>query len=246
MIGRVIQSWGGLSGCDGASARSSARSWDPNQVNDSRVPASFRTVSALAIMILVSTLAPACKRTRQPVPVAAAPMPSAASEPLSTPQTADRLPPPQPIPPEAIPPEQEPAPAVQPPPPEQPRTPPRSRPAGPAGSTSPGPAPAQPPTPPPGRGPGGNPTPPPTVRPMLTPAQERDLHQRIDRSLRNAENDLRKMPANGGSSVKEAAQRVQSFIEQARQAAVQGDLNRARSLAERAELMASDLVKNAR
>ncbi len=81
---------------------------------------------------------------------------------------------------------------------------------------------------------------------MMTPAQERDLHQRIERSLRNAETDLRKMPANSRSSAKEAAQRVQSFIEQARQAVLQGDLNRARSLAERAELMASDLVKNAR
>ena len=100
----------------------------------------------LVLIALLAALAPACKRTRQPVPVAAAPMPAPASEPVSLPQTADRLPPPQPIPPEAIPPEQEPVPAVPAAPPEQSRSPQRPRPTGTPGVTT-GPTAVQQPAP---------------------------------------------------------------------------------------------------
>src|SRR5262249_29884381 len=156
---------------------------------------------ALAGLALVIALAPACKRTGQPMPVAAAPIPIATSESISTPQTADRLPPPQPIPPDAIPPEQEPAPVVQPAPAEPPRNLSRPRPTGPGGAaTSPVPPPAPSPAPPPSRPPGSNASPPPAVRPLLTAAEEKALHQRIERSLRSAELDLKKMPPNGGSS----------------------------------------------
>ena len=193
-----------------------------------------------ASLILMAALVPACKRQKAP-PVAAAPVTVAAAEPLSAPQITDRLPPPQPIPPEAIPPEHE-LPAVE---PEQPQPPSKAaqrhpRVAPPASGT-----PAGPPPPPaalapaPGRNAGT-----PQLRPMLSPAQERELRQDIDRSLTSAEQFVTRAARH--ASDKEAAQRVRAMIDQARQALRRGDLNLARSLAERAEVLASDLARSGR
>lgn len=82
---------------------------------------------------------------------------------------------------------------------------------------------------------------------MLTPEQERDLQQRIDRSLTAAHRLLEQAGVRPSQKERYAsAQRVKAFMDQAQQALQQGDLNRALSLAGRAELLASDLVRTSR
>lgn len=79
---------------------------------------------------------------------------------------------------------------------------------------------------------------------MLSPQQERELRRSIDRSLAAAEQHLKQVKAQPSDQERYAsAERVRAFIAQAQQARRQGDLNRARSLAERAELLASDLAR---
>lgn len=199
--------------------------------------------AALGAVILIVSLA-ACKGKPKAPPVAAAPVVvAAAAEPLSAPQVIDPLPPPQPIPPEAIPPEQE-APVVEQPPPQPAPTPPRSKSAAPSVGTPPassGP-PAAPPSQP-NRGATGQ-TGAAPLRPMLTPGREKDLQGQIDRSLAVAEKFLAQVGSK--STHKEAAQRIQALVDQARQTRQRGDLNMARSLAERAEVLASDLARSAK
>jgi hypothetical protein len=165
---------------------------------------------------------------------AVAPLPRAAAEPVSVPQTTVRLPPEQPVPPGATPPPREPPsapPAVAPvTPAPQPKPVTRTRPSAPPPSR---PAPAEPPAqPPPAAAP-------PALRPVLTPEQERDLRDRIERSMTAARQSLSRARA----ADRQAAERVKAFLEQARQARDQGDLVRARSLAERAEWLAADLAR---
>ncbi len=191
------------------------------------------TRAILATLLLAGL---GCKGKVQGPPVAAAPKPP---ESLSVPQTQVRLPPEQPIPPDAVPPEPD-IPTTQPVPP--PRvTPPKPKPATPARRTPPQraatPAPAEPPKEEPEPEPPG-----PPLRPVLTPAQEQELRNRIDRSLSSARNSLDR--AHGAP--KEAVERVRAFIKQAEQARSQGDLVRARNLAERAETLAADLARTGR
>ena len=82
------------------------------------------------------------------------------------------------------------------------------------------------------------------MRPMLTASQEQDLQRRLDRSITAAE----KVLAQVGSAPQHQTEveRVRSFIEQAQLARRQGDLVRATSLAERAELLASSVSPNAK
>jgi hypothetical protein len=77
---------------------------------------------------------------------------------------------------------------------------------------------------------------------VLSPEQERDLLARIDRSLASVRDSL----ARAGNADRQAAARIQAFVEQANQARRQGDLNRARSLAERAATLAADLARTSR
>ena len=79
---------------------------------------------------------------------------------------------------------------------------------------------------------------------MFSAAQERELGETIDRGLAAAERSLARAGVKQSDQERYAsALRVRAFIDQARQARRQGDLNRARSLAERAELLASDLAR---
>lgn len=173
-----------------------------------------------------------CKPAKPKAPaVAAAPIPTAAAEPLSAPQTTARLPPPQPIPPGAIPSEPErPAEAAKPSPP--PETPAPSKPAPTARPPASAPAPA------------ANP---PRLRPLFSAEQERDLQRQIEGSLTVAERAVaQSQPSPGDKERLGAVERVRAFITQARQAREEGDLNRARSLAQRAEWLAADLAKGSR
>ena len=189
-----------------------------------------------AAIAAVAALALGCKARHAAAPVAPAPVVAAAAEPLSAPQTAYQLPPPQPIPAEAIPTEPrveervtEPAPA-----PQSPRAAQRNRTPATVALPPPAPATAAPAPDVPG----------PQLRPMFTPAQERELGQSIDRSLAAAEKSLARAALKQSDQERYAsALRVRAFIDQARQAQRQGDLNRALSLAERAELLASDLAR---
>jgi hypothetical protein len=191
---------------------------------------------AILAALLVALLG--CKGKPKGPVVAAAPKP--APEPISVPQTAVRLPPEQPIPPDAVAPEpaiRTPGPTVEleaSPPAPKPVTRTRAPRAAP-----PRPAPAEAarasPEPPP-------PEPAPPLRPVLSPEQERDLLARIDRSLASVRDSL----ARAGNADRQAAARIQAFVEQANQARRQGDLNRARSLAERAATLAADLARTSR
>jgi len=189
---------------------------------------------------------PACKRSKAKAPVVAASpgpalVPAASAEPLSTPQTAARLPPPQPIPAEAIPPEPEVEVAAAPP---APKTAPTKAPVRVLRQSVPaatGTAPANPATAVPA------PEPPPSgpqLRPLLTPEMEREINRKVDLHLAAADRLLERLPSRPLDKEQSAAAgRVRAFIEQAQKARRQGDLVRANSLAERAELLATDLAK---
>jgi hypothetical protein len=194
------------------------------------------------VVLAVVVWLPGCRK-RQQTATPPTPVVIAATEPLSVPQTAVYLPPWQPIPPEAIPPEPQ---AEQiPAPPELTPTPPTQRPP----LASP-PRPRPPTTgaavqtvnpPPPARtGPGAGAP----LQPLLTQQQEQDLRRRIEGSLNAAQRALAQV--RNAPQRRTEMDRVRSFVDQAQQARSQGDLERARSLAERAETLALDLVRNAR
>jgi len=202
--------------------------------------------AALALTLVL--FAPACVTFRgKKTQVAAAPAVLPPAEPLSSPQVTERLPPPQAVPAAAIPPDT--APLPEPPtltitaPGEltQPaRTVHRTRPA--AAAVPPAEAPAPPPV-----KSDSAPVSAPQLRPLLTAAQERQLQTTINRSLAAAERLLKSavIPPSDRERTDLVA-RVRAYIDQAQQARRQGDLNSARSLAERAELTASDLVRSPR
>jgi len=186
---------------------------------------------ALVALVVVSL---GCKGRVKGPAVAAPPRVAAAAEPISVPQTPVRLPPAQPVPPEAVPPEPQPKPPpealpVTPAPPPKVAAPPRP-PAAVVLRPAPAPEPEAPAA--------ATPTLPP-LRPVLTREQENDLRTRIDRSLTAAQKSL----TQAGHADRQAAERVRAFLEQAQHARKQGDLIRARSLAERAEWLAADLVR---
>lgn len=186
------------------------------------------------LVTLAVVMSLGCKgRIRGPA-VAPAPRVAVTAEPVSVPQTAVQLPPAQPVPAEAVPPEPEPKPppaAVKAPPPSQSK--PEVRPRPPAAVVS---RPAPEPEPPPVT----QSAPAPPLRPVLSRQQEQDLQSRISRSVAAAQKSL----AQAGHADRQAAERVKAFLEQAQQARRQGDLIRARSLAERAEWLAADLIRS--
>jgi len=197
-----------------------------------------------AVLALALGLTPGCRRAKPKSPPAAAPSPGlvavASAEPLSSPQTTARLPPPQPIPPEAIPAEPE-LPAAPPAAPRatRPKAAPRTRPP----AAAPTPVSPAPPSvaAPPREGPG------PQLRPLLTAEEERKLRRQIEQSLGRAARSLEKLRIPAADKDRLAAvERVRAFVEQAQQARRQGDLARAQSLAERAELLALDMASTSK
>ncbi len=78
---------------------------------------------------------------------------------------------------------------------------------------------------------------------MLSPAEQRDLNQAIDQSIARANRNLASLAAYKLTAAQqETALRVRTFLKQA-QAARASDLEAARSLAERADLLSRDLVQ---
>ncbi|HZS51145.1 MAG TPA: hypothetical protein VFA54_09810 [Bryobacterales bacterium] len=202
-----------------------------------------------AVLVTVLLLSSGCIFQHRTPQAAAPPVAAPAPGPLSSPQITETLPPPQPIPAGAVPPEiGAPVAASLPSPEIPPAPPPRPVRRNVRPTTVPPPAAAA--VAPPARN-EGNPSvataASPQLRPMLTAAQERQLQQSINRSLANAEQLLARL-GNVQSDRERAASvaLVRSFIEQAQQARRKGDLNGARSLAERAELMAADLSQGAK
>jgi hypothetical protein len=74
---------------------------------------------------------------------------------------------------------------------------------------------------------------------VLTAEQVRDLRNRIERAMNAARQSLDR----ARTADRQGVERVRALLEQARQARDQGDLVRARSLAERAEALAADLAR---
>jgi hypothetical protein len=195
-----------------------------------------RPLNAIFLVVLLTTFQTACHKKQAGIPVPPAPAPSAtspdsATPPIETPPVPTTI---QPVPP---------TPTTQPPPttPAVPtpteeqakppvRRPPRTTPTNPATPSNPAPAPNQPPR----------------LGTMLTPEQQRQFNNDIDRSLRRAQASLhsignRQLTADQHERVVQ----VESFIQQA-QAARKSNLTGAKSLAERAEVLARDLVASLR
>jgi len=187
-------------------------------------------------LVTLAVLSLGCKGRIKGPAVAAAPRVAAAAEPISVPQTPVQLPPAQLVPPEAVPPE--PQPKQSPPATTLPVAPaPRPKPVAPARPPAAVWRPA--PAPEPEAPAAASTAVPPPLRPVLTREQEQDLRTRIERSLTAAQKSL----AQAGHADRQANERVRAFLEQAQHARKQGDLIRARSLAERAEWLAADLVR---
>jgi hypothetical protein len=106
------------------------------------------------------------------------------------------------------------------------------------------PAPAPPPAPPPEPAPEPAPPPVPELGQILTPQQQQEYNQAIDRSIYRAQRNL---AAWGGRRLNPeqtlAVERIKTFIQQALEAR-KTDLLRAKSLAERADVLAEDLLRS--
>ena len=81
---------------------------------------------------------------------------------------------------------------------------------------------------------------------MLSPEQRRDAEAEIDRSLNRARESLRAIASKSlSTSQQSAVAQIQSFIQQA-ELARKTDLSSARSLAQKADILARDLAGNLR
>src|SRR5713226_4032871 len=132
----------------------------------------------------------------------------------------------------------------------QPAAPPPAPVATPTESAPPTTAPVQTPRKPPPRieppKPAPAPTESPRLVPLLTPEQQRDQNVRIDRSLAAAAKSLTAVEKRPLSSAQQAAvAQIRGFMDQAEQLR-KTDLTGARSLAERAQLLAHDLLNRLR
>lgn len=84
----------------------------------------------------------------------------------------------------------------------------------------------------------------PLLSPQLSPEEQSTAQQQTEQSLRIAENNMRTTLGMRLSTTQtELAEKVRSFIAQAREAVRGGDWLRARNLAQKAELLSLDLVK---
>ncbi|HYL75987.1 MAG TPA: hypothetical protein VEU96_17385 [Bryobacteraceae bacterium] len=195
-----------------------------------------RPLNVIFLVVLSAAFQSACHKKQAGIPVPSAPVPTTTAPDSATPPAAT---PPAPTTSQPTPPAptttQPPPPTPTPPPEEQPKPPVRRPPQ----RTTPA-NPATPPNSPPA------PNQPPRLGTLLTPEQQRQFSNDIDRSLRRAQASLhsignRQLTADQHERVVQ----VESFIQQA-QAARKSNLAGAKSLAERAEVLARDLVASLR
>ena len=192
---------------------------------------------ALSLVVLLATFASGCRKRHVAVPVAPLPAPAAPAEtaPAPAPLPAATTPPPAtatqpqnpPSPEDANQknrPPQPPAPQPQqPPPPQSPQNSPPRRPSGPA-----------------------QPNPAPRLGDILTLQQERQYNTAIDQSLARAQSSLGSIANRQLTKEQQGVvTQIQGFIQQA-QTTRQSNLPAARSLAERAEVLARDLAGSLR
>ncbi len=197
----------------------------------------FRTHSGLSLIVLLAGLASSCHKRHAAVPLApipapaestGAPAPTPAPVPATAPATAPPANPqlqekPSPLGPPAAQPSQPPQPAqsTQPPPlvpPQQPQQPPRRA------------------------TPANRPAPAPRLGDILSSDQERQYNLAIDQSLARAETSLKAVANRKLSKEQQAVvNQVRNFMQQA-QTTRKTNLTAARSLAERADVLARDLA----
>jgi hypothetical protein len=184
-------------------------------------------------MLVVLLLAPGCRLSRKPRPILPPFRP-----PVQTESARKPAEPPEPAPAPEIPPAEQSEPMVmipetlqrpQPPPPKPRRS--ASQPVQ--------PPPAQPaPAPPPG--------PAPQLRPILTASQTQELERSINDRVSRAQGILKSLESRRLSSSQAAlAGQIRTFVAQAEDARKM-DLLRANNLAERAEVLATDLAQQMR
>ena len=199
-----------------------------------RVRLIIAVVLALGACTLSGCVLLGKKTTAQtpPAPKPAAVQP-ASSEPLSIPQTAAKLPPPQPVNPEALAtvPEAQPLPA---PPettlPQRPRRPPA------VVMTKP---PETPPVPPPMAAEER----PPRLQPLVTPEQQGRLLETINERTKRVKERLNQIKQHRQLTNQEGGivKRINSFLDQSALATQRGDLIQADALTERAAILAEEL-----
>jgi hypothetical protein len=189
---------------------------------------------ALSLVVLLATFASGCRKRHVAVPVAPLPAAPAETAPAPAPLPAASTPPPAtatqpqnpPSPEDANQknrPPQPAAPQPQPPPAQAPQNPPPRRPSGP-----------------------GQPNPAPRLGDILTPQQERQYNTAIDQSLARAQSSLGSIANRQLTKEQQGVvTQIQGFIQQA-QTTRQSNLPAARSLAERAEVLARDLAGSLR
>ncbi|MGC9969544.1 MAG: hypothetical protein ABSE56_03025 [Bryobacteraceae bacterium] len=191
--------------------------------------------SAFAAVLILALLGPSCslfhRSAKAKVPPAPLPAPAApASQPIPQPPKSPEVT--NPVPPDI----QPQPPNVQPPPVEPQKIPPpprrRSR------------VPTAPPAPAVETVPAPQPPPPPQLEQILTPQQQKAYNDEIDRNVSRAQ---RTLAALGGRRLNDEQQtyleRIRAFLKQADEAR-RTDLFRAKNLAERASLLADDLLRS--
>jgi hypothetical protein len=197
------------------------------------------------VLVLLVVLESSCRKRQVAVPLPSAPAPAArtAPTPAPTPAPEPGLEPPPALP---APTEQVPNPAATGTPPYQVNKPPQPPPAAKrptrstAGSqpTAPAPAPA-PPAP-------VAPAPQPRLGDILTPDQQRELNAAIDQSLSRAQSSLGSISNRQLSKEQQGTlDQIRNFIQQAQETR-KSDLQGAKSLSERAEVLARDLAASFR
>jgi|GEM_PF-2405132 len=197
----------------------------------------------LALALMASALPISCgKRTTVAGPPVSAPAPrpptvieERSGGPLSAPQTSVQLPPAQEIPKGAA---TAPAPSTTPRPQPAADAPPRRQPPSPTVADT-APAPAVQPEP-------AAASDLPQLSPLISPNERRSMEAELDQRLAQTRANLNRLSGRtlNGEQVA-AVKRIQAFLKQAEDTRQQ-DLNLARNLAQRAQVLAEDLVRSAR
>ena len=113
---------------------------------------------------------------------------------------------------------------------------PKPRPAAPAPGPTPAPQPAEAPAPKPA---------PPQITPRISPAQEAEYKSQTQKSIAEAEANLRRTAGRPLNDVqRDMVEKIQSFILQSREASEIPDWSRARILADKARLLSIELVES--
>ena len=195
----------------------------------------LRFLSSLSMVVLLAASGTACRKRQVQIPVAPAPAPAEAPTPPVPTQAPPTTPAPTTVPPPQNPPQQEKPSPLGPPATQAPQSPP----------ALPPPQSQQPPPPrrTPQTGPG---TQAPRLGDILTLDQQRQYNAAIDQSLARAQRSLESIANRQLTKEQHAVvSQVQGFIQQA-QTTRKSNLTAARSLAERAEVLARDLAGSLR